>query len=202
MDKELNPQKIVLIGASTGGPVIIEEIVRKLPRHLKATIIIVQHLSSRFTVGFADRLRHMSQLSVHESGDGDILLTGSAILLKGDNNFYIKKETGADAEKFILKETRECEPECSECIKPHINTLMISAAECFGKNVIGVILSGMGDDGLEGARAVKEKGGIIIIEDEKSSAVYGMPGKIKEAKLCDFILTPEKIAEKIIELTS
>jgi len=198
------PEKLIIIGASTGGPKIIEKIVSKLPRHLRAAIVIVQHLSSTFTESFAKRLRGLSEIMIREASDDDILFAGSVILLKGDHNFVVCREESSVTKKenFVLKITRSCSPGCVKCIKPNIDTIMTTAADSFGKGVIGIILSGMGDDGFEGAKEIRKKGGIIIIEDKASADIYGMPGKIYKAKSYDYILPPLEIAQKIIELSS
>ena len=198
----LTPRKVVIIGASTGGPPIIEKILKKLPRRLKAAIIIIQHLPSRYTKDFADRLRHISPLAVHEASDGDILLPGSAVLLRGDTNFTIVKQERFSDFKYILHETTASEPRCSGCLKPNIDTTMISASKSFGKDTIAIILSGMGNDGYKGVKEIRKKGGTVIIEDSTSSVVYGMPVKVYKEKLYDYVLTPGSIAQKIIELCS
>lgn len=186
--------KIVVIGASTGGPKAIQEILREVPFDTEAGFLIVQHMPKGFTKTFAQRLSCYSNIRVKESETGDLISQGSGFI--GCAGFQMLIER-------LPKESNQYRIRLDENpaihLKPCLDVTMESVAEEFCGKIIGVILTGMGKDGLEGAKKIKEKGGKIIVQDETSCVVYGMPKSIIDAELADEILSLNEIPKKIGE---
>ncbi|MFH1089096.1 MAG: chemotaxis-specific protein-glutamate methyltransferase CheB [Candidatus Uhrbacteria bacterium] len=191
------PNTVVVIGASTGGPPVIEDILHALPSDLEAAVIVVQHMPKFFTESFAVRLNTISGLPTHEVIAGEELKGGVVYLSPGGLHISFKKSV-EDGQKSAL--FFSLTPE-----KPHtglssIDSVMNAIAESFQGKVIAVELTGMGADGLEGMAVLKELGAYIIAQDPTTAAVDSMPNAIIDAKLANAILPPNKIPFKIIEL--
>ncbi len=191
-EKPLALKKLVVIGASSGGPKAILEIMQDIPPSLPAAFLIIQHMPRGFTLSFAERLSWQSGIKTKEAEEGDIILAGKAFVAPAGYHMVLEKQN----EQLKVNLTEEA---LVNFVRPSIDVTMTSIAEVFGSNVIGVILTGMGKDGLEGARNIKQKGGLIIIQDEETSVVWGMPKVIYEAGLADKVLPISKIADAIIE---
>lgn len=191
-DKVMALKKVVVIGASTGGPKAVLEIMQRISCSLPAVFLIVQHMPFGFTANFAERVSWQSGIVAKEAEDGDILTANKAFVAPGGSHMALENDQGQI--KIKIKQG-----EAVNFVKPSVDVTMFSAAETFGKNVIGVILTGMGKDGLEGARIVKEKGGAVIVQDEKTSVVWGMPGAVYKSGLADKILPLGEIAQAIVE---
>lgn len=187
--------KAIVIGASTGGPPVVEDILSELPANLQATVFIVQHMPKYFTESFAQRLDRFSKLRVKEAKSGDIVENGVGFVAPG--NFHMRLRQSDS--KIIVQLTTE-PPRYG--LRPAIDITMISAGEIYGSNLIGIVLTGMGKDGTEGSAIIKKNGGYIIAQDPKTAAVASMPEAVIKEKLADEILPPEKIAKRIIELTT
>ncbi|OQX81137.1 MAG: hypothetical protein B6D56_03160 [Candidatus Omnitrophica bacterium 4484_70.1] len=187
-------KKIVVIVASTGGPKAIIEIMRRIPSNLSASFLIVQHMPKGFTKSFAERVGWYSQIKVKEAEEGDPLLRGVGYVAPADFHMLVEKIFPSQ-NKFCIKLD---ETALVNYLRPSADVTMTSVAELKGKDVIGVILTGMGKDGLEGARMIKEKGGAIIVQDEATSIIYGMPKVVKDAGLADKVLPLEEISEEIV----
>jgi len=158
----------VVIGASTGGPHALFEILPHLPRNLPACIIVVQHMPAYFTRSLAERLQWNTGLDVKEADEGDILQPGHIYVAPGDFHLKVKKR----GDTFLLTLNQE---EKVNSVRPSVDVVAKSVASVIGKRVIGVLLTGMGKDGAEGMRAIKEAGGHVIVEDESTALVNGMP---------------------------
>lgn len=187
--------KAIVIGASTGGPPILEEFF--MSRHLgeaKAFFLIVQHMPPYFTRTFADRLNRTSSFQIKEAEDGDLIKRGMGFVAPGD--FHMKVSTGKDDEP-IIKLTRSAP---RHGLRPAIDITMSSAAENFGRGTIGVILTGMGKDGLEGMRSIKLSGGYTLVQDPATATIDSMPRAVIENNLADEILPPTGLIERIINL--
>lgn len=183
---------IVTIGASTGGPKVLQRVIPALPAEMPVPVVIAQHMPKEFTRVFAERLNQMSKLPVKEAEDGEPLAPATVYIAPGGRHLVIKK-------KSPLKITAQIkEDEVNVLYKPSVDLLFKSIADTYGGATIGVILTGMGQDGLEGARRIKEKGGYIIAQDEQTSIIYGMPKAVVEADLADKVLPEEQIAGEII----
>ena len=180
---------LVVIGASTGGPRALQQVLSGLPSDFPAAVTIVQHMPPGFTQSLAQRLNECSPLIVQEAADGDRLAQGLALLAPGD--FHLRFR---DAHRVALDHGPR-----RNHVRPAVDVTMESAAEQHGPTVIGVILTGMGSDGREGARRIKEAGGRVIAEHESTSVVYGMPRSVVEAGLADEVVPLPDIASVIVE---
>ncbi|OQX80778.1 MAG: hypothetical protein B6D56_04120 [Candidatus Omnitrophica bacterium 4484_70.1] len=191
LKEDLDVKKIVVIGASTGGPRAIIEIISNLSPDIDATFLIVQHMPSGFTKSFAQRLSWVSPFKIKEAEE-EILRKNSGYVAPSGFHMVIEKQ---EAFYYI----RLDKTELVNYVRPSLDVTMKSVAEVFEGEIIGVILTGMGKDGLEGAKAIKSKGGKIIVQDEKTCVVYGMPKVVVEENLADCILPLSEISRKIEE---
>lgn len=160
-------RNIVAIGISTGGPDVLGKILPQIPADINAGILIVQHMPAGFTRVFAERMNMISNIEVKEASMGDIILPGRAIIAKGDHHLKIKKERHAYTTSVVHGER-------VSLFRPSIDVMMKSVAEVFKDRVIGVIMTGMGYDGVEGISDIKHAGGKTIAQDKASSVVFGM----------------------------
>lgn len=186
-------KKLVVIGASTGGPKAILEIMQNIPYNLPAAFLIIQHMPKGFTASFAERISWQSEIKAKEAIDTDIILPGRAYVAPAGYHLILEKQK----EQFLR--VRLNQDVLVNFVRPAVDITMASAAEVFGKDVIGVILTGMGRDGLAGAREIKGKGGVVIVQDEATSVIWGMPKVIYEAGLADKILPLSGIPAAIME---
>lgn len=167
--KFIEPTHLVVIGASTGGPQAIEAILKKLRAPFRGTVLIAQHMPEGFTRSFAERLDAISPVPVVEARHGMPLEAGKVIVAKGGRNMVVSSLMGMK-NRFRI----ELRAEPSEYDRPSVDKLMQSAARAYGSRTIGVILSGMGSDGTEGARAVCESGGLTFAQDPDSATIASM----------------------------
>lgn len=182
---------IIVIGVSTGGPPVVQKILSALPANLPACILVAQHMPASFTGPFAKRLDGVCALSVTEAVNGDKLVNGHAYICPGGRHIGIQMR-GPLAEVLVTDEPK------SALYKPTVNLLMETAGKCMGRRVLGVMLTGMGSDGVDGARVLKEKGGWLIAQSEATCVVYGMPKAVVDAGLADQVVDADDIAEQII----
>jgi two-component system chemotaxis response regulator CheB len=181
--------KIIGIAASTGGPQALTRVLVKLPHNIPPTLI-VQHMPEGFTRIFAERLGQTCRFGVKEAEEGDKLSEGLALIAPG--NFHMRV-TGGD--RIHLSKDAPV-----NFVRPSADPTLISVAEMFGPKAIGVILTGMGNDGAKGIAAIKQKGGQTIAQDEKTSVVFGMP-KAAIATGCVDIVSPlERVPEEIVRI--
>ncbi len=194
-EPSLGPEafKVVAIGSSTGGPGALTSIFSTLPARLPAAYLVAQHMPPGFTRPFAERLNKFTSLRVREAGDRDLVLPGNVYIAPGGKNLSVKRR-GAE----VL--THLSEKNAQDRYIPSVDALLQSAAEAYGPRCISVILTGMGDDGREGVRAVKARGGFSIAESEETSVIYGMPKKVILTGMVDQVLPLWKISEAIIDL--
>ncbi len=183
--------KLIIIGASTGGPKAILDVMQGIPVGLAATFLIVQHMPKGFTASFAERIAWQSGVRTKEAEDGDLLSLGKAYIAPAEYHMVLEKQ----GSKILLRLNQD---ERVNFVRPSVDVTMISAAKIMGNRVLGIILTGMGKDGLEGVREIKEKGGKVIIQDEATSVVWGMPKAIYDAGLADMVLPISDIAQSII----
>ncbi len=162
--------EIITIGASTGGPGAVELIVNNLPSNLQIPVVIAQHMPHRFLESFAVRLNTQSPLPIRVPSKGEIVRGGNIYIAPGEGNLRIEQNIASGLPMFTFTDRKY-----QEFNYPSIDCLFESVAELYGKNSIGVILTGMGKDGMMGLSKIKEKGGYTIAQDEDSSVVYGMP---------------------------
>lgn len=187
----LTSEKLLVMGASTGGTEAIREVLQRFPPNSPA-IIIAQHMPGGFTKSFADRLNKICSITVKEAEDGERILPGHAYIAPGTHHLKIVK-SGAN---YICR-LDDGEPVNRH--KPSCDVLFISAAKNAGKNAVGVVLTGMGKDGAKGLLEMKEAGSYTIAQDEKTSIVFGMPKEAIEIGAATDILSLHQIAEKSME---
>jgi two-component system chemotaxis response regulator CheB len=180
---------LVVIGSSTGGPNALMQVVPFLPADIPAGILIVQHMPPMFTRTLAERLDDASNISVREAHDGNVVSKGAALLAPGDFHMAVNKHG-----KITLSQ----EP-TMHGVRPAVDFTMKAASDSYGGSVIGVILTGMGEDGTRGASYIKARGGKILAQDQSTSAVYGMPMSVAKAGCVDKILPLHKIAKGIVD---
>lgn len=181
--------KLLAIGASTGGPVALADIITALPANFPAPILVIQHMPENFTRAFAERLNRQSALNVKEAETGDRISRGSVLVAPGGKQMIIDKTGGSV--KIIDGDDRVN-------YKPCIDITFASAAATFTDGVLAVILTGMGADGCEGARLLKAKGSSIWSQDQATSVVYGMPAAVARANLSSCVLPLKNIAARLI----
>lgn len=181
----------VAIGVSTGGPPAVQKVLSCLPENFPVPILIAQHMPAAFTGPFAKRLDAQCAISVKEAEAIERLKGGTAYICPGGKHLRLETRGGM-LTGVVTEEPKEA------LYKPSANVLMETAAIALGKRALGVILTGMGSDGLEGTKVLKEKGGRAIAQSEASCVVYGMPKAIVDAKLADEIVDIEDMAGAIL----
>ena len=184
--------EVVAIGISTGGPNALHEVVSRLPSPLPVPILIAQHMPSVFTSYLADRLATITDLDVAEGEDGGVLQAGQIRIAPGDYHMTVARK-GTD----IITKLNQDPPE--NFCRPAVDPLFRSVAKVYRSNALSIVMTGMGHDGTEGAKAIKEAGGAVLIQDEESSVVWGMPGSVAGANLQDDTLPLSAIARVICQ---
>lgn len=183
---------VVAIGSSTGGPRALKEVFRMLPPNFPVPLVVAQHMPKNFTKPFAERLNSISAIQVKEAEDGEPLEPGKALIAPGGSHLGLLREKALKVRARII-------PDNGEYIyKPSVDLLLREANRVYPGRVLGVILTGMGHDGLEGIKEMKLQGGRTIAESEETCVVYGMPRSIVEAGLADKVLPIDQIAGEII----
>ncbi|UZD97091.1 chemotaxis response regulator protein-glutamate methylesterase [Pseudomonas corrugata] len=181
--------KLVAIGTSTGGPVALQRVLTQLPANFPAPLVLIQHMPAAFTKAFAERLNKLCRISVKEAEDGDILRPGLALLAPGGKQMMVD---GRGAVKILPGDERLN-------YKPCVDITFGSAAKSYGDKVLAVVLTGMGADGREGARLLKQGGSAIWAQDEASCVIYGMPMAIVKADLADAVYGLDDIGRYLVE---
>ncbi|GLO06781.1 MULTISPECIES: protein-glutamate methylesterase/protein-glutamine glutaminase [Pseudomonas] len=183
------PYKLVAIGTSTGGPVALQRVLTQLPANFPAPIVLIQHMPAAFTKAFAERLDKLCRINVKEAEDGDILRPGLALLAPGGKQMMID---GRGTVKILPGDERLN-------YKPCVDITFGSAAKSYGDKVLSVVLTGMGADGREGARLLKQGGSTVWAQDEASCVIYGMPMAIVKANLADAVYSLDDIGKHLVE---
>ncbi|HZS11039.1 MAG TPA: chemotaxis response regulator protein-glutamate methylesterase [Nitrospirales bacterium] len=186
--------KVVAIGCSTGGPKALQDILPLLPADFPAGLLIVQHMPKYFTKPFAERMDQLSAIQVREACQGDIVEPGVALIAPGGMHMRVVRRRPTDVE-IELASNRE-----GLAHAPSVDILMESVAEVYGSRGVGVILTGMGHDGLEGMRAIQRSHGRTLAQDEASSVVYGMPKAVVEDGCAQKVLPLASIAGEIVNM--
>jgi two-component system chemotaxis response regulator CheB len=190
----LKNSKLVAIGTSTGGPVALQSILKALPANFSKPIVMVQHMPANFTAAFAERLNQICSITVKEAKDGDTLKPGVALLAPGGKQMMIDRKNGGTIR--IL----ESDPRLN--YKPCVDVTFGSAANVFGGDVLGIILTGMGADGKDGSALLKQKGANIWAQDQESCVIYGMPMAVANAGLADDVMNLQQISRRLVEEVS
>ncbi|CAM3996427.1 Chemotaxis response regulator protein-glutamate methylesterase of group 1 operon [Pseudomonas reidholzensis] len=183
------PYKLVAIGTSTGGPVALQRVLTQLPANFPAPIVLIQHMPAAFTKAFAERLDKLCKISVKEAEDGDVLRPGLALLAPGGKQMMVD---GRGTVKILPGDERLN-------YKPCVDITFGSAAKSYGDKVLSVVLTGMGADGREGARLLKQGGSTVWAQDEASCVIYGMPMAIVKANLADAVYSLDDIGRHLVE---
>jgi two-component system, chemotaxis family, protein-glutamate methylesterase/glutaminase len=188
------PPEIVAIGVSTGGPNALAEVLPRLPQDLRVPIVIVQHMPPVFTRLLSERLRNASQIDVQEGAAGSVLKPGAAWIAPGGKHMVVER-SGVEVRLALSEDAPE-----NSC-RPAADVLFRSVVASFGGRVLGVVMTGMGQDGFRGCELIREAGGHVVVQDEESSVVWGMPGYVARAGLADKVLPLSDIAGEITART-
>jgi two-component system chemotaxis response regulator CheB len=191
-----SPDKIVLIGTSTGGPKALHEVIPRLPGNLPAAVLVVQHMPPGFTRSLADRINGMSALRVKEAEDGEPVVAGSVYIAPGDYHLKVKRLGEGTGRRLLINLTKD--PLVSGH-RPSVDAMIESVVKEYWSQVLAVIMTGMGQDGTRGSAAIKNKGGRVIAEDSSTCIVFGMPRSVIDAGYADRIVPLPHIARRIVE---
>jgi two-component system chemotaxis response regulator CheB len=186
--------KVVAIGCSTGGPQALAEILPMLPEDFPAGIVIVQHMPKFFTKPFAERMNQLCRITVREAAEADVVAPGVALIAPGGLQFRLVRSQIQQVQVALAPNTE------GFLHAPSVDVMMQSVAQLYGERGIGVILTGMGQDGLDGMRAIKESKGRTVAQDETTSTVYGMPKAVVEKGYADKVVPLSHIAGEIINM--
>jgi len=181
--------RLVAIGTSTGGPVALQRVLTQLPANFPAPILLIQHMPAAFTKAFAERLDKLCRISVKEAEDGDVLRPGLALLAPGGKQMMVD---GRGVVKILPGDERLN-------YKPCVDITFGSAAKSYNDKVLAVVLTGMGADGREGARLLKQSGSQVWAQDEASCVIYGMPMAVVKANRADAVYSLDDIGRDLAE---
>jgi len=182
--------QIIAIGASTGGPNVLQTILSGLPKDLPVPLFIVQHISKGFTAGFVDWLQNTTNFPLHIASHGESPLPGHGYVAPDDIHMGIDR-----GPRIVLNHSA-----LENGLRPSVAYLFRSAAQNFGSNAVGVLLTGMGRDGADELKLMKERGAVTFVQDEESSVIYGMPGEAIKLNAATYILSPEDITVALTAL--
>jgi two-component system, chemotaxis family, protein-glutamate methylesterase/glutaminase len=186
-----HPIEVVAIGVSTGGPNALNDVIPLLPADLPAPVLVVQHMPTLFTRILADRLDGRSALHVSEAADGDVVAPGGVWIAPGGRHMVVRRDrTGV---RIAIND----DPPENSC-RPAVDPMLRSVVAAYGNRALGVIMTGMGRDGLQGMTALHEAGGPVFAQDEASSVVWGMPGAVARSGAADEVLSLDALAPAII----
>lgn len=182
---------VVAIATSTGGPPALQAIIPRLPDNLACAILVVQHMPLGFTRSLAERLDSRSELTVREAEEGDAIEPGLVFIAPAGRHMKVRRK-GTKVKVVLDDEPR------SSLHRPSADVLMTAVAQAYGSRALGVILTGMGADGVEGLRAIREAGGRTLAESEETCAIYGMPKAAVEAGVVDRSVPVTRVADEIL----
>ncbi len=185
-------EKLIVVASSTGGPRALEKLILGLDAGLAAGLLVIQHMPGGFTQAMAERLDGLSKIPVREAGGGVVVKKGEILIAPGDFQMMIEPAENSAAKIKLQARHRD------DNICPSADITMKSIAPLYGTKCMGVILTGMGADGVEGLKAIKQFGGVAIAEDKTTSVVYGMPRAAFESGVVDKVLPLDKIAQEMV----
>jgi len=185
-------REIVSIGASTGGPPALQYILSHLPKEFPVPVVVAQHMPRLFTQSFAERLDKISKVTVKEAEDKEPLQAGVVLIAPGDTHLAVRRGRRQTTVELVRDD--------KYIYRPSVDLLMSSTASAFESKAAGLILTGMGNDGLVGMTELKLKGGYVIAQNEDTCVVYGMPKAVVNAHLADAVLPIERIPEEIVKI--
>ena len=172
--------EVLVIAASTGGPLAIQKILTQMPAEFRLPIVLIQHMPPQFTLSFAERLDHLCRIQVKQAEQGDVLRPGLALLAPG--GYQLEIERAVSSAHVELRRARS-----DEHYSPSADVTLMSFAKYYGKSVLALILTGMGADGKKGAESLKRGGSTVWAQSQRSCTVYGMPKAVIDASLADRI---------------
>ena len=184
--------ELIAIGSSTGGPQALPEVLKPLAKRVRQPIVITQHMPAAFTAVLANFLERQTLIPTVQADHGTPLLSGRIHLAPGGRHLLFAREGGQ-----VVCQLDDGPPE--NFCKPAVDPMLRSITEVYGGRALAVILTGMGQDGLLGCRALRAAGGAVLAQDEATSVVWGMPGAVAQAGLCQAVLPLGRIAEKVID---
>ncbi len=190
------PRQVIAVASSTGGPSALIEIFTRLPEEYASAVLVAQHMPDKFTKTFAERLDRRARVSVSEAEDLNIVTAGRGFVCPGRHCMTLEKSPDETLRLRVVQ------PSALDRYVPSADRLFESVAKAVGPRSVGVILTGMGDDGVEGARHILAVGGVVIAESEESAVVYGMPGAAVRAGVVSRSLPVGRIADVLASLGS
>jgi len=184
---------VVVVGASTGGPRALQEVVGSLPPDLPVPVLVIQHMPAAFTGPFAERLAQVSKIRVKEAEEKEVLRPATVFVAPGRGHLSLVRVGGGHAAVAVSRDRADL------IYRPSVDLAMCSVAEHYPGRALGVILTGMGNDGCRGMERIRSTGGRTIAQDERTCVVYGMPRAVVEAGLADKVLPLHEIAQEIVD---
>ena len=184
---------VIVIGVSTGGPQALRSLMPQFPADFPVAIAMVLHMPVGFTALYAEKLAEITRLVVKEAAEGDEMRPGRALLAQAGRHLILKRTPGGKVTAHLVRQPADLPH------RPSVDVLFRSAAEVYGNRVLGVVMTGMGNDGKEGAAWIKAQGGSVITEAEQSCVIYGMPRSVVEAGLSDAAVPLNQLAQSIME---
>ncbi|MGE5397861.1 MAG: protein-glutamate methylesterase/protein-glutamine glutaminase [Chitinophagales bacterium] len=188
-------ERIVLIGTSTGGPRALYEVIPQLPGDLAAAVLVVQHMPPGFTKSLAERLNSVSSLTVKEAENGEQIKPSYVYIAPGDYHMKVKRAVVASTNNLNINLTQE---KAVSGHRPSVDVMIESVVSEFWSHMVGVIMTGMGQDGARGVMGIKSKGGKVIAQDQGTCIVYGMPKAVVQAGNADAVVGLGQIAKEIV----
>jgi two-component system chemotaxis response regulator CheB len=186
--------EVVCVGTSTGGPNALVQVFKQIPADFPLPVLIVQHMPPVFTAMLAERLTALGGLKFHEGAEGQPVETGHAYIAPGGKHMEVR-QAGLQRRLHVQEDPPE-----NSC-RPAVDVLFRSTVLAYGAKVLGVVMTGMGQDGFRGCEWIRERGGQVVVQDEASSVVWGMPGFVAQAGLADKIVPLDQIAGEILRRT-
>jgi len=191
-------ERVVLIGSSAGGPPMLDTLLADIPADLPAGVIVTQHMPTGFTAALAERFNRIASMPVKETENGDLVETGKILLSKAGVHTIVSGDMGRDNARIGRIIHSNTPP--VHAVRPAVDKTFESAAHVYGKNIVSVILSGMGNDAGQGAHAIKEVGGTSLLCDEKDCLVYGMARSAIQHNAVDKVLPLNRLSKEIERL--
>ncbi|MBE9537392.1 MAG: chemotaxis response regulator protein-glutamate methylesterase [Proteobacteria bacterium] len=192
--KSIQKTAVIAIGASTGGPKSLQEVLPLFPADLPVGILVVQHMPKAFTGPFADRLNESCPMKVKEAQEGDVVKPGEILVAPGGIHMEVRKLKPTEVTVHLTSDPQEL------LYKPSVDVMMNSVAEVYPGRAVAVMMTGMGSDGVKGMSAIKEKHGRTIAQDEATCVVYGMPKAVVDANVVDKVIPLQSIAAEVINM--
>lgn len=190
-----HPPRAIMIGSSTGGPPVLEKLITALPEHFPYPVLIAQHMPATFTASLVERMNDMAKVPVIHADHNMPIANGSVYLAQGGKHLRVRKAIGSSQVQI------ESSTEPADALyKPCVDELFASGARVYGQNILAIVLTGMGCDGLEGGRKLHDIKAPIIAQDHESCVVYGMPKAVTQAGIIAASMNPDQICTCLAEL--